>query len=352
MRILLAGALLAGMASFSATAFADCTRPKATFEIPDGTSVSEQEIKAAQAPLVDYANKVSDYLRCLNGESSQRSIGKDEAAREEIAKQHLAAHQEAADELTGLVECYKAQLQSFKSSGGGKQKRAADCSSFITAAANRTGSSRAATTELVVEASGNTVEVPGGTWLYYLVRDDKPRRCSRQGTEECLYRAIHVRNDSDSELECKGEITYEGTDASGNQSTRSQVLASQRGTYLLVESLAKQGVNAQTFDATCTPRAKLPPLDTPAECKYQVVTPVAISDYYPQPSREKGEEGPVTVEFTLGGKAGHPSNVKAVASSMYPALDQAAVKAVSDMVLSSTCPKARYRLKLSFQLEQ
>jgi len=352
MRILIAGALLAGLASFSAGALADCARPKPGFEIPDGTSVSEQEIKAAQQPLVDFANKVSDYLRCMNGEASQRSIGKDEATREEIAKQHIAAHQAAADELTGLVECYKAQLQSFKSSGGGKQRRAADCSSFITAAANRSSGARTATTQLVVEASGNTVEVPGGTWLYYLVRDDTPRRCAKQGPAECLYRAVHVRNDSDSVLECKGEITYDGTDADGKTTTHSQVLAAERGTYLLVESLAKQGVNASTFDATCTPRAKLAPLDTPANCKYQVVQPVSISDYYPQAAREAGEEGPVTVEFTLGGKAGHPSNVRAVASSMYPALDQAAVKAVTDMVMSSTCPKARYRLKLSFQLEQ
>jgi TonB family protein len=352
MRILLAAALLAGLGSFSAAALADCTRPKPGFEILDGTSVSEQEIKAVQAPLVEFANKVGDYLRCLNGESSQRSVGKDEAARTEIARQHVAAHQAAADELTGLVECYKAQLQSFKSSGGGQQKRAADCSSYMTAAANRSGGSRAVTSELVVEASGSTVAVPGGSWLYYLVRDDTPRRCSRQGAEECLYRAVHVRNDSDTVLECKGEITYEGTDANGNATTRSQVLAAERGTYLLVESLSKQGVNAQTFDATCTPRAKLPPLDTPANCKYEVVQPVAISDYYPQAAREAAEEGPVTVEFTLAGKAGHPTNVKAVASSMYPSLDAAAVKAVTDMVMSSTCPKARYRLKLSFQLEQ
>jgi hypothetical protein len=44
--------------------------------------------------------------------------------------------------------------------------------------------------------------------------------------------------------------------------------------------------------------------------------------------------------------------VKAVSGSMYPRLDEAAIKAVGDMVMSSSCGKARYRLKLSFQLQQ
>ena len=333
-------------------ALADCTRPKPDFEIPEGNSVSQEQIVATQVPLRAFADKVQAYLHCLRGEASQRSVGKDAAGRAEVEKQHAAAHEEAAAELNGLVECYTTQLKNFKASGGGTQKKAADCSSFIKAAAERKGSATTVTNELVVEASGRAVEVPGGSWIYYLVRDDSPRRCSGQGPADCLYRAVHVRNDSDSVLECKGEISYEGTDASGNATARSQVLASERGTFLLVESLAKQGVNAQTFDATCTPRAPLPPLKTAANCKYEVVQPVAIGDYYPTAAREAGDEGPVTVEFTLAGKAAHPTDVRAVASSMFPELDAAAVKAVTDMVMSSTCPKARYRLKVSFQLEQ
>jgi TonB family protein len=127
-------------------------------------------------------------------------------------------------------------------------------------------------------------------------------------------------------------------------------LVPERSNYVVVDSLAKQGVDAQTFDAQCSVRAKLPPLNTPAHCKYEVVQPVAISDYYPDASRTAAEEGPVIVEFTLAGKAGRPTQVRAVAGSLFESLDQAAVKAVSDMVMSSNCKKSRYRLKLSFQL--
>jgi TonB family protein len=342
--VLVAGSLLL----FSAVSLADCARPRPSFQVPEGGSVSEQQMTSAGQQLVKFSDEVRDYLRCLNGEVSQKTVGKDEAARQQLAQEYLKAHQEAANELNGLADCYGEQLKTFKSSGGGTQQRPADCSSFIAAAATRQRTG-AQTTEVVVEASGSTVEVPGGSWLYYLVRSDDPRSCSGQ---PCLYRALHVRNDSDSVLECNGEITYEGVDVAGNATTRSRALVPERSTYVVTESHARQGVDAKVFDMNCTARAKLPPLPTAANCKYEVVQPVAIGDYYPDAAREAGEEGPVTVEFTLPGKAANPKDVRVVASSLFQSLDQAAVKAVSDMVMSSNCPKARYRLKLSFQLEQ
>jgi TonB family protein len=350
-RIIIAGLLVLP----TTAAFADCTRPRPTFSIPEGGSASEQELVAAKGALGDFGSKVRDYLNCLNGDISQKAVGKDAAAREELSKAHVAAYNEAANELRGLAACYKTQREIFKSTGGGTKAKPADCSSYIAAASTQvTGGGSPITTELTVEASGRTVDVPGGgRWLFYLARDIRPRRCSVQdATEDCLYRAVHVRNDSDETLECKGEITYTGADSRGQKTAASQLLVTGRGTYMLVESLAKQGVDAETFDAQCTPRPKLPALDTPANCKYEVVKPISIGDYYPTASRDAGEEGPVVVEFTLTGKAARPSDVRAVASSMFPRLDEAAVKAVSDMVMSSACGKARYRLKLSFQLQQ
>jgi TonB family protein len=346
---------IAGLLVLSSTAaFADCTRPRPTFSIPEGGSATEKDLTAANEALTQFGGKVRDYLYCLNGEISQKAVGKDAAAREELNKSHAAAHNEAVDELKGLANCYKTQREIFKSTGGGSKVKPADCSSYIAAAANQVtgGGGTPTTTDLTVEASGRTVEIPGGSWMYVLLRDDRPRRCSSQQTEECLYRAVMVRNDSDETLECKGEISYSGTDYKGQKTTSSQLLVAGRGNYLLVDSLAKQGTDAETFDANCTPRPKLPALDTPANCKYEVVKPISIADYYPEASQDAGEEGPVVVEFTLSGKAARPTEVRAVASSMYQRLDEAAVKAVGDMVMSSSCGKARYRLKLSFQLQQ
>jgi TonB family protein len=351
-RIIIAGLLV----MHGAAAFADCTRPRPAFSIPEGGTAAEQDFTAANSALTDFGSKVRDYLNCMNGEMSQKAVGKDEAAREEIDKAHAAAYNEVANELRGLAACYKTQREIFKSTGGGTKPKPADCSSYIASAASQVsgGGGTPITTELTIEASGHTFEIPGGgSWLYYLARDIRPRRCATQGsTDECLYRAVHVRNDSDEVLECKGELTYGGTDSRGQKTNTSQLLVSGRGTFVLLESLAKQGVDAETFEANCTPRAKLPPLDTPANCKYEVVKPITIGDYYPAVSRDAGEEGPVIVEFTLSGKAARPTDVRTVASSMYPRLDEAAVKAVGDMVMSSSCGKARFRLKLSFLLQQ
>jgi TonB family protein len=348
--------MTAALALHAAAAIADCPRPRPTFLIPEGGSASEKDLAAANTALAEFSGKVRDYLNCLNGESSQKAVGKDQAAREEVAKAYVTAHNDAANELRGLVACYKTQREIFTSTKGGSKPKPADCSSYIAAAAtqNTGGGHVPTTTELTVESSGRTVEVPGGgSWMYYLARDLRPRRCSaQQTTEECLYRAVHVRNDSDATLECKGEISYAGTDSQGRPTTTSQLLITGRGTFLLVESLAKQGIDAQTFDAACKIRPPLPALDTPANCKYEVVKPISIADYYPEASQEADEEGPVVVEFTLAGKAARPTDVRAVSSSMYPRLDEAAVKAVGDMVMSSSCGKARYRLKLSFQLQQ
>jgi len=349
-RITIAGLLVL----HGASAFADCTRPRPAFSIPEGGSATEKDLAAANGTLAEFGSKVRDYLNCMNGEISQKAVGKDAAAREELNKLHLASYNEAANELRGLAACYKTQREIFKSTGGGTKAKPADCSSYIAAAANQVGGGTPMTTELTIESSGHTFETPGGgSWLYYLARDIRPRRCSvQESTEDCLYRAVHVRNDSDEVLECKGEISYVGTDSRGQKTVASQLLVAGRGTYVLVESLAKQGVDADTFEAKCTPRAKLPTLDTPASCKYEVVKPITIADYYSEAARDAGEEGPVIVEFTLSGKAGRPTDIRAVASSMYPRLDEAAVKAVGDMVMSSSCGKARFRLKLSFLLQQ
>ena len=160
-------------------------------------------------------------------------------------------------------------------------------------------------------------------WLYYLARTFVAT-FSGQGNEDAF--GLPRAYDSDEVLECKGEITYVGVDSRGQKTATGQLLVSGRGTYVLVESLAKLGVDAETFEAKCTARAKLPALDTPANCKYEVVKPITISDYYPPASRDAGEEGPVIVEFTLSGKAARPTEVRTVASSMYSRLDEAAVK--------------------------
>lgn len=351
MRLASSGAIF-GLLMFSATAAtADCTRPRPTFEIPEGTSATADQIATAQNQVVAFTDEVTEYLRCLQGELGQKSIGKDDTEKAELNQTYTTTHNEAADEVTGLVNCFNTQLDTFKSSGGGTQMRAADCSKYIADAATNKSVPAQSVEELVVEASGHRFDVETGSWRYLLARDDVPRPCGTSGNEQCLYRAVIVMNESDETLECAGQITYEGTDIAGNKTTRSQALVAKRTSRIVASSLANRSISASVFEAQCNARESLPPLDTPANCKYEVVQPIAIADYYPPASRQAGEEGPVTVEFTLRGKAANPTNVKVAESSLFPALDAAAVKAVSDMVMSTSCARTSYRLRVSFQLQ-
>lgn len=337
-------------------AHAACTRPDAKMTIPDGASATEEEMKTATAALLKLDQDVGEYLRCIKGDASQSTVGKDEQTRQKLLQEYVASHNSMTDELAGLATCFNAQLETYRSTKGGAGGKAADCAAAIQAAKNRTPGPAPGGTPLpssvVKEADGHSFELGGGAWSYTLIRDETPRYCTDKAEKQCVKRTVFVTNGSDQELECSAYIKYDGMDAQGRQQVEAPAVVMKQTLRAVVWSLAEQGVNAATFEASCKPRPPLPPLKTEANCKYEVVKPVNISDFYPQESREMDEQGPVVVEFTVPGKAASPTDVKVVASSLSPRLDQGAVQAVSAMIMSSSCKNQRYRLRLNFQLEQ
>jgi TonB family protein len=343
--------LAACTAAYALPAHAECVAPKAELAIPDGKTATEQELMKARERLIELDRRVGDYQNCLAGEASQKSVGKDEATRNQIAEERARLHNAAVEELTMWGMCLQAQFEAFQASGGGTQNTPVDCSTYKgQMPAGTTGSG--VSSNWVTEADGRSVDLPTGIWSFTLYRDNTLHRCGDQGSQQCFVRMVYVRNGSNQALECTGTIEYAGTDILGKPVTESRALVPEKSMRAIVISAAEQSVNASTFDAACVARPPLPPLDTPSTCKYEVVKPVSIGDYYPESSRTANEQGPVVVEFTLKGPADHPTGVKVVSSSMYPAIDAAAVKAVSDMVMSSECKKARFRLKLTFKLDQ
>ncbi len=68
---------LAAVAVLTASSYASaaaCSRP-AKFNVPDGATASDDQMKAAQAKLTPYAQAMSTYLHCLADEIKS---GKDE----------------------------------------------------------------------------------------------------------------------------------------------------------------------------------------------------------------------------------------------------------------------------------
>jgi TonB family protein len=342
---------------FGSSAEAACTRPEAKFTVPDGASATEEEMKTATQALLKLDQEVGEYLRCIKGDTSQATVGKDQQTREQLLKDYVASHNAATDQLAGLADCFNSQLETYRSTKGGAGGKTADCSSFMAAAKDRTPApapgGTPAPSAIVKEADGHSFELPGGAWSYTLIRDETPRYCGEQKPDkQCVRRTVFVTNGSDQELECKAYIKYDGADAQGRTQVDAQAIVLKKSIRAVVASLAEQDVSASTFEAVCGPRAPLPPLSTDAKCKYEVVKPVNISDFYPPEARRLDEQGPVVVEFTVPGKAGSPTDVKVVASSLSPRLDEGAVKAVSAMIMSSACKNQRYRLRLNFQLEE
>jgi TonB family protein len=338
------------------SAYAACTRPNFKVTIPDGASATEAEMKTAAQTLVNLDREMSEYLRCIKGETSQATVGKDEATRQKLMQEYVDSHNSTTDELAGLAACYNAQVGVFQSTKGGAGGKAADCSSHMAAAKSRSDTPAPGGTprpsNIVKEADGYSFELEGGAWSYTLIRDETPRYCGERSDKHCVRRTVFVTNGSDQELECKAYIKYEGTDAKGNPQPEAQAVVLKKQIRAVIASMAEEGVSAATFEASCKPRPALPPLKTEANCKYEVVKPVNISDFYPAEARQLDEQGPVVVEFTVPGKAGSPTDIKVVASSLSSRLDQGAVQAVGAMIMSSQCKNQRYRLRLNFQLEE
>jgi TonB family protein len=355
-RIMLTALALAAASLPLGSAYAACTRPNFKITIPEGASATEEEMKAATQTLLKLDQDMGEYLRCIKGEASQSTVGKDEATRQKLLQGYVDSHNSTTDELAGLAACFNAQVEVFKKTKGGAGGKTADCTTHMADAKKRTPAPAAGGTpmpsNIVKEADGYSFELQGGSWSYTLIRDDTPRYCGEKGDRHCVRRTVFVSNGSDEELECKAYIKYDGTDAKGNAQPQAQAVVLKKTIRAVLASMAEQGVSAGTFEATCKPRPPMPPLNTEAGCKYEVVKPVNISDFYPPDARQADEQGPVVVEFTVPGKASSPTDVKVVASSLSPRLDQGAVQAVGAMIMSSTCKNQRYRLRLNFQLEE
>jgi len=338
------------------SAYAACTRPIFKITIPDGAAATEEEMRTAAETLVKLDQEMGEYLRCIKGDASQSTVGKDEATRQKLLQEYVDSHNSTTDELAGLAACFNAQVEAFRESKGGTGGKPADCSSHMAAAKDRTPAPAPGGTptpsNIVKEADGYSFELQGGAWSYTLIRDDTPRYCGEKGEKHCVRRTVFVTNGSDQELECDAYIKYEGTDAKGNAQPAARAVVLRKSVRAVLASMAEQGVNASTFEASCKPRPPMPPLKTDASCKYEVVKPVNISDFYPKDAREADEQGPVVVEFTVPGKAASPTDIKVVASSLSARLDQGAVQAVGAMIMSSPCKNQRYRLRLNFQLEE
>lgn len=103
--------LLIAVAALAAPplAGAACTYPPEV-TIPDGSTASEEEMKAANAAVREYMARVDEYLACMDDE--EKALG--EAVTDEQKKVHTARHNAAVDALNAVAARYNEQVRLHK----------------------------------------------------------------------------------------------------------------------------------------------------------------------------------------------------------------------------------------------
>jgi hypothetical protein len=109
---------LALAASFTATAFADCTYPRAPTKSPDGNTATRDEMLAAKKLVDDYNASMTKYLDCIKSEYDA-ALAKGGAALTEDQKKQMAMiytqkNDSAVDELSGIANTFNEQIRAFK----------------------------------------------------------------------------------------------------------------------------------------------------------------------------------------------------------------------------------------------
>jgi hypothetical protein len=110
--------LIAGTLLFcGSTAWADCTFPKAPESIPDGKTATEAEMITAMTGFKQFNTDVTDYLSCLEKETSDKisSAGGATSAVIQIKSMQSKKHNAALADLKELAGKFNEQVRVFKS---------------------------------------------------------------------------------------------------------------------------------------------------------------------------------------------------------------------------------------------
>jgi flagellin-specific chaperone FliS len=109
--VLILGALVTG------PVYAACSYPRAPANLPDGSTATKEEMKAAQQEFQAYNNAIKAYTDCLNLEHDER-IAKDPAAltedqKKELDRMRTQKNNAAIDEAEAVTARFNEQVRAF-----------------------------------------------------------------------------------------------------------------------------------------------------------------------------------------------------------------------------------------------
>jgi outer membrane protein assembly factor BamD (BamD/ComL family) len=101
----------------AAPAFADCTPPDDTVQIPDGSMATREEMVAAQKAVVAYDTAVKTYTDCLQQEQADKvAAGGDKV---KLQKVYSKLNNDQVEKVQQLADRFNTELKAFKAKSAG-----------------------------------------------------------------------------------------------------------------------------------------------------------------------------------------------------------------------------------------
>ena len=215
---------------------------------------------------------------------------------------------------------------------------------FMTAA----GVSEAADGD-VTYIDGKTYEQAGIQWSDRLSRFETYPGACKPAKGACFNDALKIRNGSSLDIRCVIHVVYPKSGKKKVDDVDSTEIIRANTERSVVQSLGVPAALApESFGSICTPVPELPALDLPAECTLKM-SGVNPAIFYPPGAVRRNEQGPVTVEITMG-SANEMKELTVVRSSEHPALDAAAIQLFRLAKFETNCPGKRFRKTVPFLL--
>ena len=193
----------------------------------------------------------------------------------------------------------------------------------------------------------------GEGWSVNLMGFDDLRECAANVTGNCrgVRRAVYfdASNQGAEYQRCKLSLDHRvfalGTKTTNERETLLPPNATRRVFAGRVGEVA-----AKDLTVTCKPVPGLAANVTAGKCRVTTTGVPSVSDFYPEGSKRRNEEGRVVVNIWMDQKAGHAALVELKDSSGFPELDQAGVKMGSYMAFSGECEQGYSSVAISFRL--
>lgn len=101
-----------------ANAYAECSYPKGLDSIPDGSTASEAEMKAAMDAFKSYNDAVNAYGACLDEETNSKQSTMAAAQIRQMKTIQSKKYNSAVEELKAKAEKFNSQVRVYKARAG------------------------------------------------------------------------------------------------------------------------------------------------------------------------------------------------------------------------------------------